>query len=94
MPVLERRISLRGPRFWIEGDELMFCNQIDGSTRDGPRLATNTDAEAHPEAFAASEAEQNQADPPGKPLVTAVDPAVKPPPPPRPHAEKRNATLA
>jgi hypothetical protein len=111
MPVLDRRVSLRGPRFWVEGFEvlrvwgsvwatkgepkLMFAFQYDASTRDGPRLATDEDAKAHPEAYEAAQAETGlDPTPPGKPLVTALDPAMKPPPPPRPYAAKRQATLA
>jgi hypothetical protein len=73
MPTLERRISLRGPRFWLDDGALMFANQLDGSTRDGPRAATDEDKAAHPSALAM--VETVTADPPGRPLVTAIDPA-------------------
>jgi hypothetical protein len=89
MPALERRISLRGPRFWQEGETLMFCNQIDGSTRDGPREATDADAEAHPEAFAAMGDDTSS---PGKPMITVKNPPVIPPPEPKPFAARRDKT--
>jgi hypothetical protein len=72
MPALERRISLRGPRFWRDGAALMFAHQLDGSTREGPRPATEADKAAFPEALAAADAPS--ADAPGQPLVTAIDP--------------------
>lgn len=90
MPALERRISLRGPRFWTEGDVLMFCNQIDGSTRDGPRTATPEDVQAHPEAFEASAEPGSEA--PGAPMIGTRE-AGRPSPAPKPHADRRNRTL-
>lgn len=87
MPALERRISLRGPRFWDEGNTMMFCNQIDGSTRDGPRPATQEDEDAHPEAFAAALNADSSA--PGSPMISVRNPAQKPPPAPKPYAERR-----
>ena len=87
-PVLVRRISPRGPRFWFEGETLMFANQLDGSTRDGPREATDADRVAHAGAYSAA-LELQEADPPGQPILSARDPAVKPPAPTRPYAEKR-----
>ncbi len=89
MPALERRISLRGARFWIDGGELMFCNQIDGSTRDGPRPATSADRDAFPEAYNAAAAGVEH-DGLGKPMLSAVDPEIIPPPAPKPYAERRN----
>ncbi len=71
MPVLERRISLRGPRFWRDGQVVMFERHLDGSTREGPRPATDADRAAHPEAFAALDAVT--ADAPGKPPIVAHD---------------------
>ena len=76
MPTLERRISLRGPRFFKEGAVLMFINQLDGSTRDGPRAATDDDRAAHPEALAGLEIDSD--DPPGKPLIVATDVDARP----------------
>jgi len=73
MPALERRISLRGPRFWRDGEALMFERQLDGSTREGPRPATDADRAAWPEALAA--ADGGTAEAPGRPLLTAHDPA-------------------
>jgi hypothetical protein len=73
MPALERRISLRGPRFWRDGAVLMFERQLDGSTREGPRPATDADRAAWPEALAA--ADTLSAEAPGERLVSARDPA-------------------
>ncbi|HUZ12664.1 MAG TPA: hypothetical protein VMU93_07450 [Caulobacteraceae bacterium] len=56
MPPLERMISLRGPRFFRDGERLMFVNHLDGSTRDGPRPATQADRAAHPDAAQRDEA--------------------------------------
>jgi hypothetical protein len=89
MPALERRISLRGPRFWREDAALMFVNQIDASTRDGPRPATEDDKAAWPQAFAA--AGFVGADPPGGPLISARDAGPRPAPPPRPFAARRES---
>ena len=69
MPVLERRIAIRGPRFFTEDGELMFVNHLDGSTREGPRKATESDIEAHPKAFA--ERDGPGQDAPGKPMISA-----------------------
>jgi hypothetical protein len=71
MPMLERRISLRGPRFWREGKVVMFERHLDGSTREGPRPATDADRAAHPEALAALDTAT--ADAPGQPLIVAHD---------------------
>jgi hypothetical protein len=71
MPMLERRISLRGPRFWREGEVLMFAHQLDASTREGPRPATDADRDAFPEALA--QAGVPNADPPGGPVLVASD---------------------
>jgi hypothetical protein len=57
MPTLQRRVSMRGPRFYREGDELMFVHHLDGSTQIGPRPATDEDRATHAEALAALEAE-------------------------------------
>lgn len=104
MPALERRTSLRGARFWLvdveelwvhgklwarQGGTLMFCNQIDGSTRDGPREATEEDVAAFPQAHADMDLAGNDA--PGKPMISVRDPERKPADPPRPYAAKREA---
>lgn len=87
MPALQRSISLRGPRFYIDGDTLMFVNHLDGSTRDGPRPATVADRDAHPDAYAKGE---GGADTPFKPLLTFSDPEEgRPAPEPGPHAQRR-----
>jgi len=78
MPMLERRISLRGPRFWREAGRLMFARQIDASTRDGPRPATETDRAAFPDALAAAAVASR--DPPGAPMIAARDPTPGPEP--------------
>ena len=47
MPALDRQISQRGPKFFRQDGRLMFVHHIDGSTRDGPREATEADRKAH-----------------------------------------------
>lgn len=54
-PVLSRSTSLRGPRFYRSGEDravILFVNQLDSSTREGPREALETDAQVHPKAYA------------------------------------------
>lgn len=89
MPALERRISLRGPRFWMDDGKLMFCNQIDGSTREGPREATSADRHNFPTALEGMMAQTPNADPPGQPLISTKDPDIIPAPAPKPYAERR-----
>lgn len=53
---LIRNVTLRGAKFYRDGDDqtrVLFVNNLDGSTRDGPREATEADVEAHSEAFGA-----------------------------------------
>ncbi len=88
MPALERRISLRGPRFWMDEGGVMFCNQLDSSTRDGPRKATDADIANHPDAYDAW-LNTPEDEGPGKPMISVRDPAVKPEPPPKPFAARR-----
>lgn len=76
MPALQRSIAIRGPRFYLDGEELMFVNHLDGSTREGPRLATEADREAHPGAWGALE---NAPADPFKPLLAFSDPEGGPP---------------
>ena len=57
MPTLQRRVSMRGPRFYREADALMFVHHLDASTQIGPRPATDEDKAAHAEALAALEAD-------------------------------------
>lgn len=45
-----------GPRFFSEGDQIMFEFAIDGSNKIGPRPATDADKAKHPKAWAAFEA--------------------------------------
>lgn len=52
MPTI-RRISKRGPRFYAEGETIMFVLHLDGSTQIGPREATEADIREHTEAYAA-----------------------------------------
>jgi hypothetical protein len=78
MPTLERRISLRGPRFWRDGGALMFAHQLDASTREGPRPATDADKAAFPGALAQAEVETDDA--PGAPVLVARDAAPDRPP--------------
>ena len=86
MPALERRISLRGPRFWIEDGKLMFCNQIDGSTRDGPRDATPADKASFPDAYAKGPAGDDAG---LGSMLSVSNPETMPAEPPRPFAERR-----
>ena len=51
MPTLQRSVAPRGARFYQAGDEVMFVRQLDASTREGPREATDEDRAAHPEAW-------------------------------------------
>lgn len=51
---LIRNVTLRGAKFYRDGDDqtrVLFVNNLDGSTRDGPREATEADAWAHPDAW-------------------------------------------
>lgn len=75
-----RNTGPRGPRFYEDGEELMFVNVVDASTRDGPRPATEADMEAHPEAVAALKSNETSTFPGAKPLITFVDPNGKRPP--------------
>ena len=75
MPTPDRLISVRGPRFYREGGELMFVLHLDGSTRDGPRPATKADKAAHAEALGVFE--RGEAPALG-PRVTFDDPAASP----------------
>lgn len=87
MSAIERRLSIRGARFYDDG-ELMFVNHLDGSTRDGPRIATDADKQAHPGAFRAYVAAPTEN--PLTPLVSFRDPPDGPPPKePGPYARKR-----
>jgi hypothetical protein len=52
MPTLQRSVSIRGARFFREGDRVMFVRHLDASTREGPRPATAEDQASHPEAWA------------------------------------------
>jgi hypothetical protein len=72
MPTLDRRISPRGPRFWLDGEVVMFARQIDASTREGPRAATEADRAAWPDALA--DLGLQGVDPPGAPLTSARAP--------------------
>jgi hypothetical protein len=71
MPTLERRISLRGPRFWRDGGALMFARQLDASTREGPRPATDADKAAFPDALARADVETDAA--PGAAILVASE---------------------
>jgi hypothetical protein len=72
MPALQRRISLRGPRFWAEDGRVLFMNHLDGSTQIGPREATDEDRAEHAAAWAAFEAREPAE--PFKPLVAFTEP--------------------
>ncbi len=52
MPTLQRSLSMRGARFYRDGEEVMFVHHVDASTREGPRPATDEDRLAHPEEWA------------------------------------------
>ena len=58
MPALQRSVSMRGARFYLDGERVMFVRHLDGSTREGPRVAAAADQEAHAEAWRAFRAEQ------------------------------------
>lgn len=51
-----------GPRFFLDGADLMFEHVIDGSNRIGPRLARPRDKDDHPEAWGLYQAEQPSRD--------------------------------
>jgi hypothetical protein len=70
--ILARQLNVRGPRFWRDGERLMFVNHYDAFTHDGPREATDADKAAHGEALARLEA--GAAETPLAPLVTVRDP--------------------
>ncbi len=53
MPTLQRSVSIRGARFYREGEEVMFVRHLDASTREGPRPATDEDRAVHPDAWMA-----------------------------------------
>lgn len=89
---LNRSISMRGPRFYLDGDDLMFVNHIDNSTRDGPRVATDADRAAHPAAY--DEMGEAEAAAPIAPMVSFSDPEIKPPEPDKPFARRRAAAEA
>ena len=72
MPALQRRISLRGPRFYEDGGKLMFVNHLDGSSCIGPRVATKDDKKDYAESFAAFQA--GDVPTPMGPLVTFTTP--------------------
>ena len=52
MPALQRSVSLRGARFYRDGEEVVFVRHLDASTREGPRPATDEDRAGHPDAWA------------------------------------------
>jgi hypothetical protein len=63
MPALQRSVSIRGARFYQEGDQVMFVRHLDASTREGPRAATNQDRWTHPEAWGEFDADRPPAAP-------------------------------
>ena len=56
MPALQRSIAVRGPRFFMDGEHLMFVRHLDASTREGPRKATPADKKAYADAWDAYQA--------------------------------------
>ena len=70
MPALARNNSPRGARFYQDDGKLLFINVMDSCTRDGPRLATEADKEAHPEAWEALVSSAPEMIPGMAPLVT------------------------
>jgi hypothetical protein len=104
MPALDRRIGLRGARFYRgEEDELLFVHYIDSATREGPRAATKEDTLEHPKAWADFVADQQaqgdrvsaSAESVFRPMVTFVDPEGGAPlKEVGPHASKRAAARA
>lgn len=95
MTAHNRRISLRGPRFWVDEIDgvstVMFCNTYDSSTRDGPRPAKAEDRTNHPEAWAEVASEDFEQDPLERIKAEKVDPI---PPAPTPYADRRAAAKA
>ncbi len=57
MPTLQRSVSIRGARFYRDGETVMFVRHLDASTREGPRPATDEDRSAHADAWMAFEAD-------------------------------------
>jgi hypothetical protein len=47
---------MRGARFYRDGERVAFVRHLDGSTREGPRPATDADRAEHPQAWAQYEA--------------------------------------
>lgn len=86
MPVLERSIALRGPKFYRDGKEELFVNHIDGSTRDGPRPATDEDRAAHTKAYATYLGDGDKAAEAFAPPVAMVVTTPADGPPPKPAA--------
>lgn len=95
MPALQRStVVRRGPRFWLgEEGKTMFELVLDGSTRFGPREATGDDKEEHQDAYERFLG-GDEGGPSAGVTVRAVDPEVKPAPPPKPHAERRATAAA
>lgn len=100
MTAHNRRMSLRGPMFWVDEitgsngkpvSTVMFCNTLDASTRDGPRAATPQDRLDHPEAWAAVASDKFEQDPLERIKAEKVGTISTPP---TPHADRRAAAKA
>lgn len=100
MTAHNRRMSLRGPKFWVDeipGPDgklkptVMFCLTLDSSTRDGPRAATPEDRINHPEAWAEVASEDFEIDPLALIKAEKADPV---PTPETPYADRRAAAKA
>lgn len=74
MAVVRRSGGPRGPRFYQDGDALMFVNVIDGMTQDGPRVATDDDQAGHPDALAIYRGEKPDPMASFAPIVKFADP--------------------
>ena len=71
MPAILRNNGPRGPKFYMDGDRLMFLNVLDSATYDGPRLATTADGKTYPEAL---DAYMSGLEPKQRPMVTFETP--------------------
>ena len=78
---------VRGARFFLDGESVMFEFVMDSRSRTAPRLATSEDRDRYPEAWrrAGELPEINPAP------VTFSEPETPPDPPTRPFAARRDA---
>jgi hypothetical protein len=72
-PVCDVRIATKGPRFFRNGDQVMFEIQLDSRSKIGPRPMTASDKDQYPVAWEAFRDGERSAAEPIKPLIEAVD---------------------